>query len=108
MARVTVGERSFEVSAFVFDKDGLLFESKQFWIALAEERMEKLRRLGSEELVKVWARAFGVKTEDGIRTEAHDPALLEDPSLIIYHPVRVVGDDTIVTNGDQTDTVMEV
>lgn len=72
MARVTVGERSFEVSAFVFDKDGLLFESKQFWIALAEERMEKLRKLGSEELVKVWARAFGVKTEDGIHVEDVD------------------------------------
>ncbi len=72
MARVTVGERSFEVSAFVFDKDGLLFESKQFWIALAEERMEKLRKLGSEELVKVWSRAFGVKTEDGIHVEDVD------------------------------------
>ena len=33
-----------------------------------------------------------VKTEDGIRTEAHDPAKLEDPSLIIYHPVRTMGD----------------
>ena len=72
MTRVTVGERSFEVSAFVFDKDGLLFESKQFWIALAEERMEKLRRLGSEELVKVWARAFGVKTGDGVLVEDVD------------------------------------
>ncbi|MBP3866353.1 MAG: inosine monophosphate cyclohydrolase, partial [Eggerthellaceae bacterium] len=40
-------------------------------------------------------------TEDGIRTEAHDPALLEDPSLIIYHPVRTMGDALVVTNGDQ-------
>ena len=46
-------------------------------------------------------------TEDGIRTEAHDPALLEDPSLIIYHPVRTMGDDLVVTNGDQTDTIVE-
>ena len=46
-----------------------------------------------------------VKTEDGIRTEAHDPAKLEDPSLIIYHPVRTMGDALVVTNGDQTDTV---
>ena len=45
--------------------------------------------------------------EDGIRTEAHDPALLEDPSLIIYHPVRTMGDDLVVTNGDQTDTIVE-
>jgi len=44
---------------------------------------------------------------DGIRTEAHDPALLKDPSLIIYHPVREYGDFLIVTNGDQTDTVRE-
>ena len=44
---------------------------------------------------------------DGIRTEAHDPSLMQDPSLIIYHPVRVVGDTTVVTNGDQTDTVRD-
>ena len=44
---------------------------------------------------------------DGIRTEAHDPAKLTDPSLIIYHPVRQLGEDLIVTNGDQTDTVRD-
>ena len=44
---------------------------------------------------------------DGIRTEAHDPAKLKDPSLIIYHPVRQLGEDLIVTNGDQTDTVRD-
>jgi len=48
------------------------------------------------------------KTEDGIRTEAFDPSKLSDPSLIIYHPVRTMGDDLIVTNGDQTDTVKEM
>lgn len=48
-----------------------------------------------------------VECDDGIRTEAHDPALLEDPSLIIYHPVRAMGDDLVVTNGDQTDTIVE-
>ena len=42
---------------------------------------------------------------DGIRTQAFDPSKLTDPSLIIYAPVRVLGNDTIVTNGDQTDTV---
>ena len=46
-------------------------------------------------------------TDDGIRTEAHDPSLLEDPSLIIYHPVRTMGDKLVVTNGDQTDTIVE-
>lgn len=44
---------------------------------------------------------------EGIRTQAFDPSKLEDPSLIIYAPVRVLGCDTIVTNGDQTDTVFE-
>lgn len=44
-------------------------------------------------------------TDDGIRTEAHDAAKLEDPSLIIYHPVRKMGDALVVTNGDQTDTI---
>jgi len=48
-----------------------------------------------------------VPTEDGIRTEAHDPARMTDPSLIIYHPVREAGRGLIVTNGDQTDTVRD-
>lgn len=43
----------------------------------------------------------------GLRTEAFDPAKLIDPSLIIYAPVRTVGGRTIVTNGDQTDTVYD-
>ena len=44
---------------------------------------------------------------DGIRTEAADPAKMEDPSLIIYHPVRQIGRGLIVTNGDQTDTIRD-
>ena len=46
-------------------------------------------------------------TEDGIRTEAYDASKLSDPSLIIYHPVRSMGEDLIVTNGDQTDTIRD-
>ena len=49
-----------------------------------------------------------VEEGEGIRTEAFDPAKLEDPSLIIYAPVRVLGNSTIVTNGDQTDTIYEL
>ncbi len=45
--------------------------------------------------------------DGGIITEAHDPSKMVDPSLIIYAPVRVVGDTTVVTNGDQTDTVYD-
>lgn len=45
---------------------------------------------------------------DGIRTEAFDPAKCADPSLIIYAPVRVLGNSTIVTNGDQTDTAYDL
>lgn len=48
-----------------------------------------------------------VKDGEGIRTEAFDSSKLVDPSLIIYAPVRVLGKTTIVTNGDQTDTVYE-
>ena len=44
---------------------------------------------------------------EGIRTQAFDESKLEDPSLIIYAPVRVLGNKTIVTNGDQTDTIYE-
>lgn len=47
-------------------------------------------------------------TSDGIRTRAYDESLLEDPSLIIYHPVRAVDDGLVVTNGDQTDTIAAV
>ena len=45
--------------------------------------------------------------DGGIITQAADPSKLEDPSLIIYAPVRVFGNRTIVTNGDQTDTIFE-
>ncbi|WP_209343675.1 IMP cyclohydrolase [Flavonifractor sp. AGMB03687] len=48
-----------------------------------------------------------VETPDGIRTQAFDPSKMTDPSLIIYNPVRVFGASTIVTNGDQTDTIRE-
>ena len=48
-----------------------------------------------------------VPTEDGIRTQAHDPSKMTDPSLIIYHPVRQAGRGLVVTNGDQTDTVRD-
>lgn len=48
-----------------------------------------------------------VEEGEGIRTQAFDPSKLEDPSLIIYAPVRVLGNKTIVTNGDQTDTIYE-
>ncbi|HIX58970.1 MAG TPA: IMP cyclohydrolase [Candidatus Blautia gallistercoris] len=48
-----------------------------------------------------------VEDGDGIRTQAFDPSKLTDPSLIIYAPVRVLGNKTIVTNGDQTDTIYE-
>ena len=48
-----------------------------------------------------------VEDGEGIRTQAFDPSKLVDPSLIIYAPVRVLGNKTIVTNGDQTDTIYE-
>ncbi len=48
-----------------------------------------------------------VEEGEGIRTQAYDPSKLEDPSLIIYAPVRVLGNKTIVTNGDQTDTIYD-
>ena len=48
-----------------------------------------------------------VEEGEGVRTQAFDPSKLEDPSLIIYAPVRVLGNKIIVTNGDQTDTIYE-
>ena len=52
-------------------------------------------------------RIFSENDRGGIKTEAFDPAKLVDPSLIIYNPVLVLGDATIVTNGDQTDTIYD-
>ena len=46
-------------------------------------------------------------TNDGIRTKAFDPSKMKDPSLIIYHPVRLLDGSLIVTNGDQTDTIWD-
>lgn len=48
-----------------------------------------------------------VETDDGIETKAFDESKMADPSLIIYHPVRTFGRGTIVTNGDQTDTIRD-
>ena len=48
-----------------------------------------------------------VEEGEGIRTQAFDPSKLTDPSLIIYAPVRVLGNKSIVTNGDQTDTIYD-
>ncbi len=48
-----------------------------------------------------------VPTEDGIRTEAYDPKAMKDPSLLIYHPVRLASGHLVVTNGNQTDTIRD-
>jgi IMP cyclohydrolase len=53
-------------------------------------------------------RVFIQEANGYLRTEAHDPALLTDPSLIIYYPIKHTGGSHIVTNGDQTDTIFEV
>ena len=49
-----------------------------------------------------------VEDGEGIRTEAYDPSKLQDPSLIIYAPVRVLGNKISVTKGDQTDTIFDL
>ena len=49
-----------------------------------------------------------IEDGEGIRTQAFDESKMTDPHLIIYAPVRVLGNKTIVTNGDQTDTIFEL
>lgn len=49
-----------------------------------------------------------IEDGDGIRTQAFDESKMTDPHLIIYAPVKVLGNKTIVTNGDQTDTIYEL
>ena len=70
------------------------------------EKRQQLLILLWEEVSNSRNRIF-VEDGEGIRTQAFDPSKLEDPSLIIYAPVRVLGNKTIVTNGDQTDTIYE-
>jgi IMP cyclohydrolase len=48
-----------------------------------------------------------VRDGNGLKTQAFDPSKMSDPSLVIYSPVRVFGNKTIVTNGDQTDTIYD-
>ena len=48
-----------------------------------------------------------VEEKGALKTQAFDPSKMQDPSLIIYYPVKSVGKDVIVTNGDQTDTIEE-
>lgn len=73
------------------------------------------KEVSGEPLILLWERSrkqcrnrVFVEDGDGIRTQAFDPSKLSDPSLIIYAPVRVLGNKTIVTNGDQTDTIYEL
>ena len=66
-----------------------------------------LRRTLSWDAARTAETVFLWRTERGIRTQAFDPSKLTDPSLIIYAPVRVLGNKTIVTNGDQTDTIYD-
>ena len=51
-------------------------------------------------------RVFVAEGKD-LKTQAFDPSKLVDPSLIIYAPVRTLENATIVTNGDQTDTIRD-
>ncbi len=52
-------------------------------------------------------RIFEENDRGGIRTKAFDESKMEDPSLIIYNPVLKIDGKTIVTNGDQTDTIYD-
>lgn len=73
MIRVCAGGCTFDAAAFAFDKDGLLFESKQFWIALSEARLFQIRNRGTVDLARKWAKCFGVETADGVCVSAVDP-----------------------------------
>ena len=73
MIRVRVPGHEFSVSAVVFDKDGLMFESQQFWHELGDARMEKMRELGWGDMVPVWADCFGLTLDEQGKTVYCDP-----------------------------------
>ncbi|MBR6978039.1 MAG: hypothetical protein IKH74_06535 [Lachnospiraceae bacterium] len=70
MPKFTAGGKQLEADLLVFDKDGLMFDSEQFWIELVNERCGKLLRyLNPEEIVR-WARLMGADTVLGEGGEA--------------------------------------
>ena len=77
MSRVRAGCKEFDASLFVFDKDGLLFQSRQFWKELANARAKVLQNYVAQNLVERWLRLMNVafeKEENGYRIMDVDPA----------------------------------
>lgn len=77
MSRFCVGSREFEADAFVFDKDGLMFESQRFWQELASERIRRLCPLTDMNFCRRWAQCFGVTLD------SEDNVLYTDPKGIL-------------------------
>jgi len=73
MIRVHVPGHEFSVEAFVFDKDGLMFESQRFWHELADARMAKMRENGWGDFAPLWADTFGVRLDSDGHTVYCDP-----------------------------------
>lgn len=86
MIRVRVRGHEFCASAFVFDKDGLMFESQRFWQELGDERMRQMKKLGYEELTEDWAACFGLTLDEAGNTAVCDPKGI----LAIASPVEEV------------------
>ena len=97
-----------ELHSFVYELSGCDYPGRGIVIGRSEDGTKAVTAyfiMGRSENSR--NRVF-VEDGEGIRTQAFDPSKLSDPSLIIYAPVRVHGDKTIVTNGDQTDTVYDL
>ena len=86
MIRVRVPGHEFCASAFVFDKDGLMFESQRFWHELGDERMRQMRAQGFGALIPLWAECFGLTLDEAGRTVFCDPKGI----LAIASPVEEI------------------
>ena len=73
MIRVRAGGQDFSAAAFVFDKDGLMFESQRFWQELSEARMRRLSQCFDGTFIRRWAELFGVTLDDGGNAVHVDP-----------------------------------
>lgn len=97
----------YEMKSFAEEVEGNSYVGRGIVIGMTRDRKKAVTAyfiMGRSENSR--NRVFE-KTEDGIIIHAFDPSKLSDPSLVIYSPVRSIGNRKIVTNGDQTDTIWE-
>ncbi|MBR4335175.1 MAG: hypothetical protein IKP74_01860, partial [Clostridia bacterium] len=81
MAKITVNNHAYRADLLVFDKDGLMFDSEQFWIEMANARMRSISKHVSLDSLIDWTKLMGVKTE--VKHGGAIEAIWVDPTGIL-------------------------